>query len=877
MRRLAATVLVKRIFPTLAIIVFSFLIAVAQVATPSPSASPETGKAAAGKPPSARVVVPPEKSQPIVVPRFEKAPVIDGKLDEDVWKTAVALKDFYQTSPGDNIAPSQPTEVFIGYDSKFLYFGFHAYDEPGKVRATVAARDDVFDEDNVRVFLDTFNDQRKAYVLGFNPLGVQQDGIRTEGSGEDYSVDIVMESKGLLTSDGWTLEVAIPFKSLRYEAGKGKLWGFHVWRNIARLNDEIDSWVPISRDESGIMTQAAHLTGLIGISTERTLELIPSLTFSETGKRVNAIPAAELRLNPALLDPGRTLNLPIKVEPGLTMKYGITPTVTLDLALNPDFAQVEADQTVITANQRFPIFFEEKRPFFLEGIDIFRTDLQPVHTRAIIDPDIAMKVTGKLGRNTFGLMLASDNAPGNFTEEDRTDPEVLPVIERFLDKNAYIGVLRLKRDIGTDSSLGFIATTYNFIEKHNQLAGFDGRLRLGPQTYFNFQVLGTTTRRCFFEPRTPKHAPTIAEPCFAGSDSTGQPFSTRNHYRTGNGLAYSYNYDYTGRHFGYSFNGQGRTRDYRAEVGFTRRRNTNFHDFFVRYSSEPKPKATLISWRVFNSIRGNYDWQGNMQNWEDEAQIQWNLQRSSYFGIGFVGGYERLFEEEFGPARTEFQEGTFFGPNSERSTYQKTPYFFAGTRPTKKFGANILVVHTSGAFDLDFGGGAKFPRVSPAALANASAIAAGQCDGEDPPFVCFDPAQDPGTGRQFNMELEFSYQPTDALSFELEYNKQRLWRKDTRRLAFEDNVYSLNSTYQFTRFIFARARVDYETLESSLRGQFLLGWTPNPGTAFYAGYNDDLVRNGFSPFTGQLEPGLRRNGRTFFIKLSYLIRRSFGS
>ncbi|HEY3028436.1 MAG TPA: DUF5916 domain-containing protein [Pyrinomonadaceae bacterium] len=824
-------------------------------ASPVPASSPEV-QPASGKVAGGRVMIPPEKAQPVRIPRFEKPPVIDGKLDDEVWKTAVVLKDFYQTTPGDNIAPSKPTEAFIGYDSKFLYFGFHAYDDPGKVRATVAQRDNVFGEDNIRLFLDTFNDQRKAYVLGFNPLGVQQDGILTEGGDMDFSVDIVMESKGELTSDGWTLEVAIPFKSLRYEAGKGKLWGFHVWRNIDRFNDEIDSWVPLNRDKAGTMTQAAHMTGLEGISTERTLELIPSVTFSETGRRVNAIPASALAINPTLLDPGRMVNQPIKFEPGLTLKYGITPTVTLDMALNPDFAQVEADQTVITANQRFPIFFEEKRPFFLEGIDIFQTALQPVHTRAIVDPDVAVKLSGKRGRNTFGLMLASDNAPGNFSQEDRNDPNQLPVIGRFLDKNAYIGVLRLKRDVGKDSSIGFLATTYNFIEKHNQLAGIDGRLRLGEQTYFNFQVLGTISRRCFFEPRARERVLAITEPCFKNADD---PFSTHTQYRTGNGFGYSYNYEQGGRHFGYNLRGEGRTSDYRADVGFTRRRNTNHDDLFVRYNSEPKPKATLISWRVFNSIRMNFDWQGHSQNWEDEAQVQFSLRRSSFMGFGFVGGYERLFEEEFGPARTAFQDGTFFGPNPERSTYQATPYFFAGTRPNKKYAANILLLRTAGAFDLDFGAGPRFPRVSPAALVFGQGV-----------------ALDPGPGSQWNADISLEYQPTDALSFSLDYNKQRLRRNDTRLLAFEDNIYTLRSTYQFTRFIFARARVDYDTLESRVRGQFLLGWTPNPGTAFYAGYNDDLVRNGFSPFTGQLEPGFRRNGRTFFIKMSYLFRRSFG-
>ena len=824
-------------------------------ATPALTSSPAQGPNATTTAPArkSRVEVPPEKVKPLRIPRLDKPPVIDGKLNDDVWKQAVVLRDFYQINPGDNIAPSEPTEVFMGYDSRFLYIAAHAFDDPTKVRASVARRDNVFGEDNLRIYLDTFNDQRKAYILGWNPLGVQQDGIFTEGGNTDYSVDIVMESKGEVTSDGWTLEVAIPFKSLRYEAGKDKLWGFHVWRNIDRFNDELDSWVPMNRDKPGTLTKEAHLTGLEDISTERTLEVIPSLTLSETGKRVNALSAATLAGNPNLNDPGRLLNKPIKFDPGLTLKYGLTPTVTLDMALNPDFAQVEADQTVVTANQRFPIFFEEKRPFFLEGVDIFQTPLQPVHTRAIVDPDIALKLTGKRGRNTFGVLLASDNAPGNFSEEERTDPAILPAIQRFLDKNAYVAVARLKRDVGKESSLGLLATSYDFIEKHNKLLGVDGRLKLNTQTVLDFQLLGTTSRRCFSEPTRNSYQPAATDPCFNGPGST-----TRNFYRTGNGLGYYYNYNKSDRHWTYQLHGEGRSRDYRADVGFTRRRNTNFDDLFISYNSEPRPKANIINWRVFNSLRTNFDWQGHTQNWEDEAQIQFMLQKSSYLGFGFVGGYERLFEEEFGAARTATQSGSFFGPDPERSTHQASPYIFAGSRPTKKYNFDIFIQHTTNSFDLDFGGGPKFPRVSPAALANPSA------------------ALDPGPGGFWDVELSAGLQPTNELNFSLSFVKNRLTRNDTGLLAFDDNIYALRSTYQFTRFVFLRARVDYETLTSNIRGQFLLGWTPNPGTAFYLGYNDDLNRNGFNPFTGQLEPGFRRNGRTFFIKMSYLFRKSFG-
>ena len=256
----------------------------AQAASASPTPSP-TSKAGSAADTVKRAIIPPEKAKPITVPRFDKPPTIDGKLDDEVWKHAAVFKDFLQTYPGDNISPSKPTEMMIGYDARTFYMAFHCYDEPDKIRATVAKRDEIFGEDNVRVFLDTFNDQRRAYLVGFNPLGVQADGVMTEGPGTDFSVDIVMESKGMLTTDGWTVEIAIPFKSLRYEAGKGKLWGIQVWRNIDRFNDEIDSWMPNSRDISSLLSQEGHLTGLVGISTERNLDIIPSITLSETGKR----------------------------------------------------------------------------------------------------------------------------------------------------------------------------------------------------------------------------------------------------------------------------------------------------------------------------------------------------------------------------------------------------------------------------------------------------------------------------------------------------------------------------------------------------------------------------------------------------------------
>ncbi|MGH9937417.1 MAG: DUF5916 domain-containing protein, partial [Blastocatellia bacterium] len=367
--------------------------------------------------------------------RFASSPAIDGKLDEEVWQQATILSDFYQTQPGDNIAPSYPTVAILGYDDNFFYLGIRALDEPGKVRATVGKRDAVTNDDHVAIYLDTFNDRRTAYVLMFNPLGIQQDGIFTEGNDVDYSVDVVMQSQGMLAGDGYTIEIAVPFGSFKYAAGNGKLWGIHILRQI-KSRDEENSWMPLRRDKAGLketrarfLAQAGHLTGLENLATARTLEIIPTFALSETGQRVRTLPALSVEANP-----GRWLNQPVNSDPGLTAKIRLTPDISLDAAANPDFGEVEADQPQITANQRFPLFFEEKRPFFLEGIDLFRTPIQAVHTRTIIDPEAAVKIAGKRGRTSFGLMLASDNAPGNFSEEERADPALLPSIEKFLGK-----------------------------------------------------------------------------------------------------------------------------------------------------------------------------------------------------------------------------------------------------------------------------------------------------------------------------------------------------------------------------------------------------------------------------------------------------------
>jgi hypothetical protein len=677
----------------------------------------------------------------------------------------------------------------------------------------------------------------------FNPLGVQQDGLYVEGSEPDFSVDVVMESKGVVTEDGYSIEVAIPFKSLRYEAGKGRLWGVHALRYIRHLDEE-DSWAPLKRDKTGLnagtaeeararfLAQAGHVTGLEEISSGRAIELIPVLTVSETGRRARALPPEAGQPAPAgSARPDRFVNQPAHADPGLTGRIILAPSVAFDFAINPDFAEVEADQPQVTANQRFPLYFEERRPFFLEGADIFRTPIQAFYSRAIIDPDVAMKLSGKHGRTTFGALLASDNAPGNFSEDERNDPALRPTVARLLDRNEYSGVLRVRRDVGEQSSVGLIATSASFVDQHNQLAGIDGRLSLDSHTFFTFQLIGTTSRRYFYDPDT-----------------------DRNDYRTGNGAAYHVELNRTGRRLNVQFSGEGFTPDYRSDLGYAPRTDTNRVILFARYNSEPRPRRKLISWSVLYTTLYRFDWSGRSQYSYHFPRVALNFKRQTSLQMTVYRDYMRLFEEEFGPKRSAMRAGAFFGA-PERSTYWNGFTVIAETKPSKKYSANVTVDRSWKAFDYDFGAGPKFPRVSPAALLDPNA------------------PLDPGPGNTTDITASFAWQPTEALRTSVDYTKSRLTRIDTGRLAFDQDLWSLRANYYFTRFTFARARVDYDTLAARVRGQFLLGWTPHPGTSLYLGYNDDLNYKGYNPFTNQYEPGLQRNGRTFFLKLSYLIRR----
>jgi hypothetical protein len=402
----------------------------------------------------------------VTVARLAARPSIDGVIGDDEWSGTPRFELSYQTQPGDNSPATESTEVRVGYDRDYLYVAIRAFDgDPAGVRARVTRRDDIFGDDYVTIYLDTYDDRRRAYVFSFNPLGIQGDGLYTEGvaTGRDWDDNInrtwdgVLQSKGALTGDGYVIEAAIPFSTLRYAAGQERQWGLHVQRRIARKAEEV-SWQPISRTVASLLTQMGSLTGLTDIGGGPAIDVIPALTSAVTGARRG----------------DGTLAHAADHSPGVTVNWAATPNTTVSVAVNPDFSQIEADVPQIEVNQRFALNYPEKRPFFLEGDQFFRSPgaLGFLTTRQIVDPDWGVKLTSKAGGNTFAVLAAADAAPGARAPADSPGR----------GDDAWFGVVRYQRDLLRNSSSGAFVTTRRFAGETNTVASIDGQLRLPLQT-----------------------------------------------------------------------------------------------------------------------------------------------------------------------------------------------------------------------------------------------------------------------------------------------------------------------------------------------------------------------------------------------------------
>jgi hypothetical protein len=390
-----------------------------------------------------------ENNVAVLAPRLGDEAQIDGVMDEALWQNAALLTGFSQYRPLDGLPADDSTEVFVWYDDHAVYFGVRAFEPHGVPNATLADRDRIGGNDYVLLLLDTFNDRRRALAFLVNPLGVQGDGMYTEGGGHDpldMSPDFVFESRGRLTDWGYEIEVRVPFKSLRYQSGEEQTWGINVVRRVQHSGQEL-TWTPARQAANSFLGQSGTLESLTGLRRGLVLDVNPIVTARRDGAY-----DASRQWQYGGGDP----------EPGVNIRWGVTENLTLNGTANPDFSQVESDAGQLSFDPRSALFYSEKRPFFLEAGEIFAAPNQLIYTRRVNAPVAAAKFTGKVADMDVGFLTAVD------------DDDISAI-----GKHAIYNLMRVRRDIGSGSTIGLVYTDRIEGERYNRVAAADTRLVFG--------------------------------------------------------------------------------------------------------------------------------------------------------------------------------------------------------------------------------------------------------------------------------------------------------------------------------------------------------------------------------------------------------------
>lgn len=397
------------------------------------------------------------KKESAEIPRIEGVTLsVDGILDEDVWTQAHVMDGFYQYLPVDDRLAEDSTQVLVWYSPTAIHFGIRAYETHGQVRATLAERDKISGDDYIQIVLDTYNDRRQAVVIGVNPLGQQADGVLRdrEQSGSfrnsssaayttDLSPDYVYESAGRLTDYGYEIEITIPFKSLRYQKDQEQDWGFNVIRQIQHSGYST-TWTRVLQGNASFMAQNGELVGLNDLRRGLVLDINPELTGG-TSRAAGKDAAFDSQLRDPL---------------GVNVRWGVSNNLTLNGTLNPDFSQVEADVAQISFDPREAVFVPERRPFFLDGIEQFRSPTNLIYTRRISNPLSAVKLTGKQGGTNVALLSAVDNTALHISDLEAR----------------YFNALRLSRDLSGQNSIGMVYTDKIDGDHWNRVGALDGRM-----------------------------------------------------------------------------------------------------------------------------------------------------------------------------------------------------------------------------------------------------------------------------------------------------------------------------------------------------------------------------------------------------------------
>jgi hypothetical protein len=537
--------------------------------------------------------------------RVDVKPKIDGVLDEKVWQTQPLERDLISYSPFYGKKLPHRTLVWMSYDDENLYFAFLCLDpEPEKIKTSLTKRDNIFYDDWVGLSLDALGTKQTAWALFVNPSGVQGDILDSAATGSDESPDFVWNSAGKVTDKGYQVEIGIPLRSIAYKSGKTVKMGVLFWRNITR--EGIRGCWP--KPIPGGKVFATH-TPIIykDLKQPLKLEILPDLTYSNNQER---------------LTPDDWGERDILTGFGVGLKYGITSSITAELTVNPDFSQVESDTFQVEVNQRYPLFYTEKRPFFMEGSDVFKFFTFPegyfpyaIHTRRIVNPAWGARLTGSVGKTAFGILAAGDEFPGAAwaTEENLNK-----------DKKAFFGIARGKYSLGKDNYVGFLYNGHEFDDQYNRVFGMDMLWRFleNHRIHASFQ-----------------HS--------ISSDNSAEGEKDNIH-----GNNFNFMYYYTSRPLWVQLAFEHMDTDFRMDTAYMQRTGINHTYLWSKYNVFPKK----ISWitQISTGIEAKYlhDLYTDMDDSQLEFFVVTNFPKSAYVAFKY------LFAKESWEGHT-FDLGTF--------------------------------------------------------------------------------------------------------------------------------------------------------------------------------------------------------------------------
>ena len=415
----------------------------------------------------------------VIVPSLAATPKLADFLDaapkSSVVRRMLRISDFVERYPDDGSPTTEPTVAYLGYTHEDLYVAFVCKDDDmAGVRAHLLQRDSLSDDDFVEVMLDTFHDNRRAFIFKANALGIQADALYTEQTGSDYSFDTVWDTWGRRTANGFVVLMRIPFASLRFDNvpdGTSRTWGLILRRNVTRKN-ESDFWPQVKHDVAGQLTQEAVAEGFRDIERGKNWQFEP-YGLAHSYKQLNTVNPVDPVFNQKNLQ-GYT---------GLDMKSVLHNSLVLDMTFNPDFSQIGINNPA-PPNQRFQYYFPELRPFFIENSSYFQTPLNLYYTPNIVMPQFGQRLTGKIGNYALGILSVDDRNPGLQVPQGSPD----------YGSRSHFYVGRVNRDIGNQSNVGVIFADLQYLNSFNRDGGVDYRVRLGERWTVSGQAVTSETR-----------------------------------------------------------------------------------------------------------------------------------------------------------------------------------------------------------------------------------------------------------------------------------------------------------------------------------------------------------------------------------------------